>query len=175
MKKDALAIAPRIRPPRVPHRTRGEVAPSRPLHLILHVRRPVWELRNRRCYRELDRALAAGCRRFGFRLNHYYIKARRIHLIVEVENRLALFRGMQGLTVRIARGLNRAMDRCGTVFADRYQLRTLDTPAAVRAALNFVLFDFDTPRASLPLFDPYRSTLGPLVRSKSWLTCVAPP
>jgi hypothetical protein len=45
----------------------------------------------------------------------------------------------------------------------------------VRAALNFVLVDFDAPRASLPLFDLYRSTLGPLVRSKSWLTCVAPP
>jgi len=38
--------------------------------------------------------------------------------LVEAEDERALSRGMQGLAVRIARGVNRALERTGRVFAD---------------------------------------------------------
>ena len=46
---------------------------------------------------------------------------------------------MQGLAVRLARQLNRSLERRGTVFADRYHHRALATPRQVRNALAYVL------------------------------------
>ena len=138
------------------------------MHLIVRVRRSVWKLRNRKCFGAVERALTAGRRRFGFHLIHF-VKAHRIHLIVEAEHRLALFRGMQGLGVRVARGINRSMGRHGAVLADRYIMRPLRTIGELRAARNFVLVDFSRwPRSSssLPPLDPDRTQLGPLVYLK---------
>ena len=51
----------------------------------------------------------------------------------------ALSLGMRGLTVRLARGLNRIWGRVGRVLADRYHSRVLRTPREVRNALVYVL------------------------------------
>lgn len=48
---------------------------------------------------------------------------------------------MQGLTVRLAKALNRMMGRRGKVFADRYHAHVLRTPAEVRNALAYVLLN----------------------------------
>ena len=53
--------------------------------------------------------------------------------LVEVEDLKALSRGVQGLSVRIARALNRMMERVSNVFADRFQHRVLGTPRQIRA------------------------------------------
>jgi len=62
-----------------------------------------------------------------------------IHLIAEAQDERALARGMQGLSIRIAKALNRVMKRRGQVFADRYHARALRTPREVRNALVYVL------------------------------------
>ena len=64
-----------------------------------------------------------------------------IHLIVEASDRVALSRGVQGLCIRLARAVNRACGRRGSVFADRYHARALKTPRAVRFALRYVLLN----------------------------------
>ncbi len=87
----------------------------------------------------LREKLAAGADRFGFRLVEWSIQTNHLHLIAEAEDARALARGMQGLLVRIAKGLNRAWGRRGTVFADRYHARILRTPREVRNALVYVL------------------------------------
>ena len=46
---------------------------------------------------------------------------------------------MQGLCIRLARQLNRAQGRRGTVFADRYHSHVLRTPSEARGALNYLL------------------------------------
>src|SRR6185369_4653019 len=51
----------------------------------------------------------------------------------------ALGRGLQGLSIRIAKGINRLMRHHGHVFSDRYHARSLRTPTEVRNALNYVL------------------------------------
>src|SRR5262249_9125783 len=48
-------------------------------------------------------------------------------------------RGCQGLAVRIAKAVNRALGRRGAVWGDRYHARWLRTPREVRAALVYVL------------------------------------
>src|SRR5438132_8198657 len=46
---------------------------------------------------------------------------------------------MQGLAIRIAKRLNRALGRGGRVFSDRYHAHVLRTPREVRNALAYAL------------------------------------
>ncbi len=46
---------------------------------------------------------------------------------------------MQGLTIRMAWAVNRALGVRGTVFAERYHARELKTPRETRTALLYVL------------------------------------
>ena len=68
---------------------------------------------------------------------------------------------MKGLAVRIAHGLNRLWRRAGSVFADRYHARILESPRAVRIALTYVLQNarkHGAWRAAAP--DPFSSGLS---------------
>jgi hypothetical protein len=62
-----------------------------------------------------------------------------IHVLVEASDERALTRGMTGLAVRIARGINKLFRRVGAVFSDRFHARILTTPREVRNALVYVL------------------------------------
>ena len=46
---------------------------------------------------------------------------------------------MQGLTIRMARALNRALERRGKVFRDRYHALVLRAPSEVANARNYLL------------------------------------
>lgn len=87
------------------------------------------------------RALADGKRRFGFALVHFSVQRDHLHLIAEAHDRRALSRGLQGLSIRVARAVNRQVERKGRLFADRYHARALTTPRAVRFALRYVLLN----------------------------------
>jgi putative transposase len=64
---------------------------------------------------------------------------------------------MKGLLVRIARALNRLWMRCGSVFADRFHSRTLQTPREVRNALAYVLQNAHKHGCLRNGIDPYSS------------------
>jgi REP element-mobilizing transposase RayT len=83
-------------------------------------------------------ALARGHKQ-AFRVVHFSIQSNHLHLIVEASDTGSLSRGMQGLTVRMARAVNRALNGKGSVFADRYHAHELRTPRETRAALLYVL------------------------------------
>jgi hypothetical protein len=70
-----------------------------------------------------------------------------LHLIVEADDNRALSEGMQGLSVRLAKRLNKLMARHGRVFADRFHAHVLRTPAEVRNALAYVLLNHRSHRA----------------------------
>jgi REP-associated tyrosine transposase len=46
---------------------------------------------------------------------------------------------MQGLGVRVARGLNRVMQRAGSVLDDRFHTHILHTPTEVRRVRNYLI------------------------------------
>ena len=123
----------------VSHAPRPRLALGHPVHVTLRVRRHVFNLRARRCLRVVEAAFAAARERHGLRLVHYSVQGNHLHLLVEAHGRETLSRGMQGLCIRLARGLNRVMGRRGAVFADRYHARALKTPREVRNALAYVL------------------------------------
>jgi REP element-mobilizing transposase RayT len=133
------------RPPKgkragVSHLRRPESAPRHPLHVTLRVRSCVPSLR-RALFPHVQVALALARERFGFRLAQFSVQRNHLHLIVEADDRRALARGIQGLCVRVARAVNRAVGRRGSLFADRYHARALTSPRTVRMALRYVLLN----------------------------------
>jgi putative transposase len=65
---------------------------------------------------------------------HFSVQGNHIHLIVEAHDNRALSEGVQGLLVRLAKGLNRMMGRHGRVLSERYHAHVLRSPAEVPAA-----------------------------------------
>ncbi len=123
----------------VSHATRPEVSRSTPVHVTLRMRPEVRGLRNKPTYRVIAAAIRTGGERFGLRVVHHSVQATHIHLIAEAENARALSRGMQGLSIRIAKRLNAHWRRHGAVLGDRYHVHRLRTPREVRHALLYVL------------------------------------
>ncbi|HSU41126.1 MAG TPA: transposase [Polyangiaceae bacterium] len=133
-----------------------------PLHVTLGLVPGLPSLRGKAAFRVVREALAAA-RRGGVRVIHYSIQSNHVHLLVEAESAQGLARGMQALSIRLAKQLNRSFERKGRVFADRFHARALKTPLEVRRALAYVLNNFRRhadgkgPRLPLSFRDPMSS------------------
>jgi putative transposase len=134
------------RPPKgksagVSHLRRPSLSHRHPLHVTLRLTSGVPSLRKQALFLVVRSALARGQERFGFRLVHFSVQSNHLHLIAEAADRRALSRGVQGLSVRVARAVNSRLQRKGRLFADRYHARALTTPRTVRYALRYVLLN----------------------------------
>ena len=159
----------------------------------MKLRRELPRLRDRWCYEVVCNAFDAAKERPGrlvggeFRLIQYSVQNDHLHLVVEARDRLSLSRGIQGLAIRVARGLNRYWKRKGKVFADRYHDRVLKSFQEVRNVLAYVLNNDRKHGRRLhpgkpdcfssgPWFDGWRDyvhdgwmgTVPPLVAPKGW-------
>ena len=131
------------------------------------MREGVWNLRTRRCFTALAAAFWGGANRFGFKLVHYSVQGNHVHLLVEAKDERALAKGMCGLGVRVARGLNRVMRRTGKVLDDRYHGHILRTPTEVRRARTYLLQNANT-HDGRPGPDPYTSQVA-LIAPETYL------
>jgi len=119
-----------------------------------------------------------------FQVIHFSIQGDHLHLVVEAGSKRSLSRGVQGLTIRLARRLNRILGRSGKVFTDRYHARALATPREVRNAIRYVLSNWLKHVDGARGVDPYSSgrwfdgwttsqpvpdTPCPTARSRTWL------
>src|SRR5438552_1635506 len=142
--------------PGVPHLARPEFKSRHPVHITLRLAKGIPSIRRSDMRGELERAFRSSSDRFGFRLVHYSIQGNHLHFLAEADDGDALSRGMQGLTIRCARAVNRALKRRGKVFVDRFHARVLNSPREVANALRYVTENArhhgdQTPR------DPYSS------------------
>jgi REP element-mobilizing transposase RayT len=112
------------------------------VHVTLRLHDYVWNLRSRRCFSVTEKAFAAAKGRFGMRIVHFSVQGNHIHLLIEAPDNETLARGMRGLTIRVAKGLNRVMRRRGPVFADHYHSRVVRTPTEAARALDYVLGNY---------------------------------
>ena len=122
--------------PSVPHRPRVRHRAAHPVHVTL--RASLCCFRSANVFPALRAVLALASDR-GFRILHFSVQENHLHLIVEGDDTTSFARGIRGLTIRLARAVNRTLDRHGRVWADRYHARALTTPRAVRHALVYVL------------------------------------
>ncbi len=153
------------RPGACPHLARPRFPASAPLHVTLKVVAGLPSFRRAAVLRVVRAAIAAGGHRGDFRVVHYNLQGDHLHLVVEAAGAAALSRGMQGLTIRLARRLNTLLGRRGRLFAQRYHARPLRTPREVRNALRYVLLNarhHATSRGAVLTpgwVDPYSSAL----------------
>ena len=128
----------------VSHAARTRLGRRWPLHVTLRMADRVFSLRSRRAVRVIEAALRASRDRFHPKVVQVSVMGNHVHLLVEAEDHLELARAMQGLCIRIAKGLNKMMREHGVpsargrVFADRYHSRVLRTPSEVRNAVHYL-------------------------------------
>lgn len=176
---------------RVADRACRTAAVSRTLPLIRRTSRSrarsaVGCLRAQRVFPLVRAAPALGSHR-GFRIIHYSVQDDHLHLIVEADDAGSFTRGVRGLTIRVARTINRALRRRGAVWADRYHARALTTPRVVRHALVYVLMNRHKHRPGEAPLDPCSSARSfngwrdpipdprypaPVARARTWLAAV---
>jgi REP-associated tyrosine transposase len=143
---------PKNRKSRVPHLRRARFK-KMPVHITLKVLDAVGDLRTEKRFLRIQRAFYFACDRLGMRVLQFSVQGNHIHLVVEAADQEALSRAMQGLLIRLAKGINRASSRHGTVFADRYHAHILKTPTEVRNAVNYVLHNRRKHRPSTHPWD----------------------
>ena len=124
---------------RVAHVKRPVIKSSWPVHVTVRMRRDVPRLRNFELVKVLRKAFVSGCQKTGFGICQFSIQGNHVHLICEASDSERLARGMQGWCIRIARGINRAVDRKGSLFDDRYHVEVITTPRQMRNVLCYVL------------------------------------
>jgi REP element-mobilizing transposase RayT len=174
----------------VPHRERRELDGRTPVHVTLRLLPEIKRLRRRGQYRAIRQALSRTAHRRDCRICQYSVQGNHLHLVVEPSSKEGLRRGMMSFKSSCAKRLNGVVARHGRVFADRYHVRYLDTPAQVRRALSYVLnnwrrhredrnapWRFD-PFSSADLFDGWTDRHGmwtrpegdrPVAASRFWL------
>jgi hypothetical protein len=172
----------------VAHHERPEVGIDQPAHVTLRLLPHVWNLRSQRALRVVEGALEGARSWREFRVVHFALQGDHLHLIVEADGNRALSEGMQGLAVRLAKGLNRLMGRHGKVFADRFHAHVLRLPRETRSALAYALLNHRShmarigrpmraiapdPFSSAAAFDGWRERPGEeptlTARPRSWL------
>lgn len=100
--------------------------------------RHVYNLRSKRSFSVVGRAISVAADRFGVRVIYFAVEGNHVHLIVEAPATEALSRAMQGFSIRVSKGLNRVMKKRGRVLGDRYHAHVLRTPTEARRAVAYV-------------------------------------
>lgn len=165
---------------RVAHRPRELTKPRFPVHVTVRLRPGIARLRNYELVAVLRRAFVYGCNKGVFRICQFSIQGNHVHLMCEAADNEALARGMQGWSVRVARGLNGKLGRSGGVFGDRYHAEIIRTPKQCRAALCYVLQNARRHReeldASFNGMDPFSSAWWfDGWKDERWRAGLAPP
>jgi hypothetical protein len=150
------------------------------MHVTKRVRGDVTRLRRLDLCKVLRAAFVHGCRRGGFRICQFSIQGNHIHLICEAGDTGQLARGIQGWSIRVARGLNGYLGRAGAVFDDRYHLEILRTPTQTRHALCYVLQNARRHHESIDRrfggMDPFSSAWWfDGWKDRSWKAGIPPP
>jgi REP element-mobilizing transposase RayT len=166
---------PRLHDPGIAHTRRPSVSEKLPLHVTVRMEAAVWNLRSRRSFRIVEKALLAVASGHFARVCHFSVQGNHIHLIVEASDKRGLSSAMRSLGVRVARGMNRLMGRRGRVIAHRYHARALRTPTEVRRARHYVLANHakharENGRPRSPATDVYSSAASTsLPVPRTWL------
>jgi putative transposase len=127
-------------------------------------------------------------RRDSFQVVEFSVQRDHMHLVVEADDKASLSSGMNGLSVRCAKAVNRAGGREGSVWADRYHSEPKHNAGMVRVVLGYVLYNVkkhdpehapDIDRcSSAPWFTgfgravPAWAGASPLPAARTWLLSV---
>ena len=106
---------------KVAHLAREPFDPKRPVKVTLKVQKGVPSLKKPGAVKIINTAVEAASERDDFRVRRHEVERDRLVLTVVAGDLDALARGMQSISVRVARRVNSLYDREGTFFAERYE------------------------------------------------------
>ena len=122
------------------HKKRAAVDARCPQHVVLRVGGDVKWLRSLKAYAAVRRALVVMLDRADeFRIVHFSVQGNHLHLLCEASDKIELGKGMQAFGISVAKQLNRAHARKGTVFPDHYHVEPIDSVRQACHALSYVL------------------------------------
>jgi hypothetical protein len=98
--------------------------PGVPIYIAMRTRSEIPSLRRAAIKRIVGDAVERASQTPGFRITEHTCGASELRLTVLAKDRTSLSRGMQSLSIRVAKGINRLIGRTGGVFADRYAAST---------------------------------------------------
>jgi REP element-mobilizing transposase RayT len=130
----------------VPHRKRAEHSKDIPLHVTLRLVDGLPSMRRAELLSAIGRvfrALAqdqALCERF--RVVCFSVQPNHLHLLIEASNGRAVTNGMRGLSIRLARAVNRVLGRKGSLLAERFHATPITVPTAARNGFLYVLQNY---------------------------------
>src|SRR5450755_5039198 len=87
----------------VSHLAREHFERTLPVHVTMRVAAHVYNLRSRRSFSVIGRALAKAAVRFGVCIVRYSVQGNHVHLVVEAASHESLSRAMQGFSIRVAK------------------------------------------------------------------------
>lgn len=137
----------------VPHTRRPFLDKRHPVHISTRVVGGLPSLRGQKLWAAVRKGFVFGrtfleglpgddAKREVFRIVHFSVQGRHIHLICEAADRTSLSRGVQAFKVRVAKAINKALGgRRGAVFVDRYHERIITNPTQARHALAYVILN----------------------------------
>jgi len=170
---------------RASHGPREHIERALPVHITIRMAPHVYNLRSRRSFSVIGRAIAKAANRFGVRILEFSVQGNHMHLIVEAAAHEALSRAMQGFSIRVAKGLNAMMKRRGHVLAKRYHAHVLRSPTLARRVVRYVRNNYAKHMAEIgkpvgpSYIDPFASPGASieLAMPRTWLLrrAVAPP
>lgn len=136
------------------HLKREPLDPRYPALITWQIKPGLCDLRTRRCFAQILESFIRIQEQFPFRIVHYSAQNDHLHLLVEGSDNRLLSRSMQGLSIRIAKAINREIGRKGKIFADRYRSLVLKTPSEVRRGIECVLKDVMRHNRGKKVFPP---------------------
>jgi putative transposase len=189
-----LALKPGPKPSKVKHdvahRARPDIDVHGAAHVVVRVVPELAPLRSKVKLQAIRRGLEKCAARSDFRVVAVSVQNTHIHLLVEAEDKRAMWAGMQSFTIATAKTLNGLMERGrARVFSTRYHTTVVTTAAEARHELVYVLnnwrrhrlhvgspFRVD-PCSSAPQFagwatahgDPVPDVPMPVVAPQSWI------
>jgi REP element-mobilizing transposase RayT len=182
-KRDGAGRPPKTGRRSVPHARRSQHVPRCPAHVTLRAAADVPSLRSERLLAVFHSAFRAA-NSDRFRLLAFSVQKNHLYLVVEADEPTGFVRGVQGLAIRVAKAVNRALGRRGSVWAERYHSHLLKTPSEVRSALVYVINNLRKHVRAAAGLDPYSSArwfdgwtialdrvdiAPPVVAARTWL------
>jgi len=141
----------------VPHVKRPTFDALTVFHVTLRILSGLPNLREREAAKAIANVFARAVREDRLAPVHWSIQTNHVHMVLEAGSSTALTRGMQSLTVRIAKALNKVWNRTGTVFARRYYARAVVGPREARNVIRYVLLNRKRHGSRIDAVDPLSS------------------
>jgi REP element-mobilizing transposase RayT len=112
------------------------------VQVTLKMKPDIKNLRRRDVYRKIEACLRQAATRDDAPICDFSVQGDHVHMLVDAANNKALTSAVRGVSIRVARAINKFWGRKGRVFSDRYHARLLRSPTEVLISRRYILNNY---------------------------------